>query len=125
MKKARIILTSIALLAVVGGAFAFKAMRNLRPAYTYTGGTTWSSTTVGTLTYSTIVPVCVPLSIVGSTAYVSSIGEAAENVYTTTFSATVFTTKTAAAGPILSTTFTKTLCNAAAPLANTLITTLQ
>jgi len=45
MKKARIALATIALFAVVGGAFAFKAMRTGIPFYTLTN----SYSTFGTL----------------------------------------------------------------------------
>ncbi|PSL36099.1 hypothetical protein [Chitinophaga ginsengisoli] len=51
MKKARIALATIALMAVVGGAFAFKAMRTGLAFYT----TTNSYSTFGTL-YSAAAP---------------------------------------------------------------------
>ena len=43
MKKAKIVLSAVALFAVVGGAFAFKAAR-FQPANVYT---TYSTTTIG------------------------------------------------------------------------------
>jgi hypothetical protein len=57
MKKAKIILTAIAVLAVVAGALAFKAKRTPFPAFTVTGQTTTSFTRDGHI-YRTIVPVC-------------------------------------------------------------------
>jgi hypothetical protein len=57
MKKARIILTAIAVLAVVAGALAFKAKRTPFPAFTVTGQTT-TSFVINGLTYRTIVPLC-------------------------------------------------------------------
>jgi hypothetical protein len=57
MKKARIILTAIAVLAVVGGALAFKAKRGPFPAFTVTGNTITSFIVNGN-TYRTVVPLC-------------------------------------------------------------------
>lgn len=124
MKKARIILTCIAFLAVVGGAFAFNVLRNLRQAYTFTGGTTWISTTVGTKVYSTTIAHCVPISLAGQTAYISNVGVPAPGIYSTSASSTVFTSTTAG-GLTISTTLPANTCNTAAPLANTLLTTVQ
>ncbi|SHM23800.1 hypothetical protein SAMN05216311_101927 [Chitinophaga sp. CF418] len=54
MKKARIFLSLIALLAVIGGAFAFKAFKfNATPAWRYT-----NSITIGGSVYSSTVPFC-------------------------------------------------------------------
>ena len=54
MKKARIFLSLIALLAVIGVAFAFKASKfNANPAWRYT-----SSITVGGIVYYSTVPFC-------------------------------------------------------------------
>lgn len=128
MKKAKLILLLISLVTIAGGAFSYNfinAMRNGRPAYTYTGSITWISTMIGTKPYSTTVPVCIPLSILFSTAYVTNVGLAATNIYTTALANTIFTTTTAVGGPTVSTTLLITICNANAPLANTLVTTLQ
>jgi len=57
MKKAKIILTAIAVLAVVGGALAFKAKRSPFAAYTLTGNTV-TSFVINGLTYRTLVPLC-------------------------------------------------------------------
>ncbi|SHN45668.1 DUF6520 family protein [Chitinophaga sp. CF418] len=63
MKKAKIILSAIAVLAIVGGAYAFKASRSQ-----FVG---WKTTTVyyiGTNSYVTAVPFCTstePLTTVG------------------------------------------------------------
>ncbi|QHS61043.1 hypothetical protein [Chitinophaga agri] len=128
MKKAKIILVLVSLLAAAGGVFSYntiKAMRNMRPAYTYTGGITWTSTTIGIKIYSTTIPVCVTLSILGKTAYVTNVGIPAADVYTTANANTIFTTTTAVGGPTVSTTLPITICNTHAPLTNTLATTLQ
>ncbi|WP_146154360.1 hypothetical protein [Chitinophaga ginsengisoli] len=54
MKKARIFLSIIALLAVVGGAFAFKAFRfNANPAWRYT-----TAITIGGSVYASTVSFC-------------------------------------------------------------------
>jgi hypothetical protein len=57
MKKEKIILTGIAILAVVGGALAFKAKRTPFLAYAITSQTT-TSFVINGLTYRTIVHVC-------------------------------------------------------------------
>jgi hypothetical protein len=57
MKKAKIILTAIAVLAVVGAALAFKAKRSPFPAYYVTGNTITSFIRNG-LTYRTVVLLC-------------------------------------------------------------------
>jgi hypothetical protein len=57
MKKAKIFLTAIVVLAIMSGALAFKAKRTSFLAYTVTGQTIVSFTTFGTI-YRTIVPVC-------------------------------------------------------------------
>jgi hypothetical protein len=54
MKKAKIILTTITILAVVGGALAFKAKRTFLPAYATTGPTATSFTRDGNI-YRTMV----------------------------------------------------------------------
>jgi len=55
MNKARIILSVVALFAVIGGAFAFKAMRTGTPVWT----TTTAYSTFGTIyTVSTTSPIC-------------------------------------------------------------------
>jgi hypothetical protein len=54
MKKARIFLSLIALLAVIAAAFAFKTTRfNANPAWRYT-----TSITVGGIVYYSTVPFC-------------------------------------------------------------------
>lgn len=128
MKKARIIFACIALLAVVGGALAFKAMTTQGVAYTFTGGTTWTSTTVGTKIYSTTVPICATLSLGVLPAYRTNdvFAIPATNVYSTTLANTVFTTTTTVAGATIttSTTLPITKCNIANPLANTFVTSI-
>lgn len=124
MNKARITLTIIMLSALLGGAFAFNSMRTLVRAYTYTGGITWISTTVGTKVYSTTVPICVGLSLGPSTLYVGQLGIPATNVYTARTTNTVFTT-TISPGVIVSTTLPAVICNTINVLANTNITTVQ
>jgi hypothetical protein len=57
MKKAKIILTAITVLAVVGGALAFKAKRTPFPAFIVTGQTITSFIRNG-LIYRTVVPLC-------------------------------------------------------------------
>jgi hypothetical protein len=57
MEKAKIILTAIAVLAVVGGALAFKAKRGPFLAYTLTGQRI-TNFVVNGFTYRTIVPLC-------------------------------------------------------------------
>lgn len=126
MKKARIILSCIALLAVIGGSLAFRAMISQAEAYTYTGSTTWTSTTVGTKIYSTTVPVCVRLTLGALPAYRTSdiLAVPATNVYKTTIANTIFTTTTTVAGATVttSTTLPITKCDLA-PFANTFLTT--
>lgn len=123
MKKARIILSCIALLTVVGGAFAFKAMTTQGRAYSYTG-TTLSSTITAGKTYYTIVPVCVPVSIGPSAAYLSNIGLPATNLYATTLTNRSFSTTTAP-GVWTYTTLPVTTCDFPNPKVNTFITTVQ
>lgn len=125
MKKEKLILITITLLTAVGSSFSFKVYRGLYPAYTYTGGTTWISTTVGTKVYSTAVPQCVRLSIGPSVAFISNFGIPTSNVYRTTFANVVFTTTTSPGGPTVSTTLPTTICHVCCPLANTFITTIQ
>lgn len=58
MKRAKFFLMAAALLAVIGGALAFKAQKfNSTPVYSITGVTTISSTQ-GNAVYSTTVPIC-------------------------------------------------------------------
>lgn len=123
MKKAKIILLGIFFLTIAAGTFALNVFRNLRKAYTFTGGSTWISTTVGTQVYSTTVPFCLPLSIGPSAAYISNVGDLA-TVYTTTFTITTYTTTTNPGGPTVSTTKFATICNTLMPI-QTLITTIQ
>lgn len=125
MKKARIAIIGIIFLTVGGGVLAFKSLRGIYPAYTYTGSTTWVSTVVGTLVYSTTIPVCVRLSIGPSVAFISNFGIPAQNVYSMTFTNTVFTTTTSLGGPILSTARPTTICHTCCPLFQTFITTIQ
>ncbi|QHS61044.1 hypothetical protein [Chitinophaga agri] len=125
MKKAKIALIGIIFLTVGGGALAFKVVRGLNPAYTYLGSTTWISTVVGTLVYSTTAPVCVRLSIGPSIAFISNVGIPAQDVYRTTLTNTVFTTTTSFGGPTVSTTRPTTICHICCPLAQTFISTIQ
>lgn len=54
MKKARIFLSLVAMLAIIGGAFAFKAFKfNANPAWRYT-----NSITIGGSVYSSSVAFC-------------------------------------------------------------------
>lgn len=124
MKKAKIILTSIILSAIVGGTLAFSILRNLRPAYTYTGGTTWISTTVGIQVYSTTAPHCIPLSIGLWTGYISNVGMPYPNVYSMSWISTRFTTTTTPGGLTVSTTLPALICNTWFPI-TTFITSLQ
>jgi len=55
MKKARIILTMVVILAVVGGAFAYKAKFNGIFVYTISVTNTTLSTTIGTRVYTAAV----------------------------------------------------------------------
>ncbi|SEW03928.1 hypothetical protein SAMN05428988_1489 [Chitinophaga sp. YR573] len=58
MKNAKIILTAIALFAVVGGALAFKAQR-FTPLQAFTRiGPIITSTTINGVVYTTTVPLC-------------------------------------------------------------------
>jgi hypothetical protein len=57
MKKANIFLIAIAVLAVVGGALAFKAKRTPFLAYTIIGQTT-TSFIINNCTYRTVIPYC-------------------------------------------------------------------
>ena len=63
MKKAKIILTAIAVLAIVGGALAFKANRGPNPARVYVS-TKLTSSIIGGFTYTTVVNSCVPDQLV-------------------------------------------------------------
>jgi hypothetical protein len=58
MKKAKIVLTCVAILAVVGGALAFKAMRLPANIYSLLAGNKVASITVGTVVYTTTIPNC-------------------------------------------------------------------
>ena len=58
MKKAKIILTAIAVFAIVGGALAFKANRNQFPAKIYLS-TKSTLSNIGGFTYTTTVNSCV------------------------------------------------------------------
>jgi hypothetical protein len=61
MKKAKIILTSLAILAVIGGALAFKASRvpaNLYWVPPFPNSTTVTTLIVGGVPYTTIIPNC-------------------------------------------------------------------
>ena len=75
MKRARIVLSLVALFAVAGGAFAFKAMRNGQPAYTLT-----DQYTIGGVVYTAADPTLVPLN---PARFISTTG-----VLTTVFSTT-------------------------------------
>lgn len=67
MKEAKIILTAIAVLAVVGGALAFKVKRTVFHAYVPTGITT-TFHVVGPFIYTTTVPACIidPILFIGN-----------------------------------------------------------
>ena len=68
MKKAKIILTSVAILAVIGGALAFKATRFNPPTlWTLLAGSKVTSTTTNGIVYSTTVPNCVLTDIATTT----------------------------------------------------------
>jgi hypothetical protein len=58
MKKEKIILTSIAILAVLGGALAFKSNRLPPNVYTLLAGSKVASITVGGIVYTTTIPNC-------------------------------------------------------------------
>jgi len=66
MKKAKIILASVAILAVVGGALAFKTSRFLPPNIYTISGTKLSTitTAVGGPTYSAVIPNCTLTNLV-------------------------------------------------------------
>jgi hypothetical protein len=71
MKKAKIILTAIAVFAVVGGALAFKTSRFTElPLWTLNGSTTTTTTTaVGGPTYTALVPFCTTTPFFGTTTF--------------------------------------------------------
>jgi hypothetical protein len=58
MKKAKIILTCVAILAVVGGALAFRANRLPSNVFTLLAGSKATSITVGGIVYTTTIPNC-------------------------------------------------------------------
>jgi hypothetical protein len=81
MKKARIILSALALVAVVGGAFAFKAAKfNGFAAYTLTT----AYTTLGTV-YTASVPVYLPIT---PARFITNVGNVPTTVYSTTATTT-------------------------------------
>jgi hypothetical protein len=85
MKKAKIILTMIAVLAVVGGALAFKAKRNTRLLYIPAGETITTSVIAG-FVYTTSVPFCV----VDPQFFSTNVGPLNNTFYTTVQTVTGF-----------------------------------
>jgi hypothetical protein len=64
MRKAKIILASLAILAVVGGTLAFKARSFLPPnVYTLLAGNKVASITIGSMVYTTTVQNCTLLPL--------------------------------------------------------------
>lgn len=81
MKKARIVLSALALVALVGGAFAFKATKfNGFGAYTLTT----AYTTFGTV-YTATVPVYLPIA---PARFITDAGTNLTTVYSTTATTT-------------------------------------
>ena len=78
MKKAKIILSCVAILAVVAGALAFRASRLPANIYTLLDGNKVTSITIGNIVYTTTIPNCTlktPLRVstdVGTPVAVSS-----------------------------------------------------
>lgn len=76
-------------------------------------------------TYSTTIPVCPPIYIGPSIAYLTNVpGLAVSNVYKHTFINTILTTTTSGS-IILQTTLPFNICDTKNPITNTLITTIQ
>lgn len=78
MEKAKIILTAIAVFAVVGGALAFKTVNfNAFPLWTISGiYTVYGTTTVGGPVYTATVPYCKQIPL-----YATSFGPVLLNVF--------------------------------------------
>lgn len=85
MNKARIILSAVAFFAVIGGALAFKAMRNGNPVFT----TTQTISTFGTLYSTTAVGDIVCWSKTNQFFTVPPAGQSAPDLLTTTAPATL------------------------------------
>ncbi|PWV55504.1 hypothetical protein [Chitinophaga sp. S165] len=89
MNKARIVLSAVALFALIGGAFAFKAMRNGNPVFT----TTLAYATNGTI-YTATSPICTTTN-----QFFTIAGVGVQSiVYSTTAEADAFTTLTRQGG---------------------------
>lgn len=112
MKKAKIILGVIALLAVAGGAFAVKArFDEADRLFILAGGSKVTTTQVGTVVYSTTIPNCTTTN-----RFIRESGGtpvAGFSVTTTNANTvTTFTATTAVGGPTLSTILTYPYCTA-------------
>lgn len=91
MKKARIILSTLAILAVVGGAFAFKAAKfNGFAAYTLT-----TAYTTNGIVYTASVPVYLPIT---PARFITNVGVNPTTVYSTTATTTTAPVTLTAAG---------------------------
>jgi hypothetical protein len=90
MKKAKILLSAIVLVAVVGGAFAFKANRFIAKVF-YSYGV--STTTVGGPTVTGCV---VPVTLTSTTALVGSLAPVSSTTFITNTSSVCTATLTAA-----------------------------
>ena len=114
MKKAKIILTCVAILAIAGGALAFKAKIGTSPkAYTFT---TITSSTVDGIVYTATGTFCVPLN----NLWINTVNDLGSPsiVYSTSTVATS-ATFSSAGHP----TFTRTFPSC--PLTTTLVTAIQ
>lgn len=93
MKKAKIILASLAVFAVVGGAFAFRASRFQAPSvYSLLAGSRVTTTIVGSQTYTTTIPNCTLLNLA-----TTNVGTPT-NIYSTTSTSPAVTTVFTRAG---------------------------
>ncbi|SKD04323.1 hypothetical protein SAMN05660461_2815 [Chitinophaga ginsengisegetis] len=86
MKQAKLALTAVALLAVVGGALAFKANRIAKTFYSY--GTT---TVAGEEKIGCVLPITLTLTPVAAGGFVTTLYSSTFNDATTTCTARVTT----------------------------------
>jgi hypothetical protein len=102
MKKARLILCAIVILAVIGGTVAFKAGRftAIGQAFTFT-----NSYTIGAVVYSAAASTYLPLLIGGLPRFFTTTGGVITTVYSTTGTTTTAITTLTKVGETATITF--------------------